>query len=156
MSKSIRCANGDWEAEERGRFSYIGDGIEGSDGREKCAQDVACTLLQDEYDDGSWGSKLGQVEKGRIVDSIAAHKGLINNMVQESLDHLVELQAEEEAIPDTERIGEYQVFVDRLQHMALSYMFYVKIETAAGQQVEGEPYLVQLEHRRDPAVLTED
>lgn len=151
MSKTIKVSNGDWDVDERGRSSYVGSEVEGSSGREKCAQDVACCLLQDTYEDNSWGSALGNIEKAHVLDSTSAHRSLIQTMVSESMERLITKQGQIEDLPDTERIKDYTVTVNKIASQALSYAFYLAVTTVAGEDVPLEnPYVIELEQVNDP------
>ena len=146
--KTLTVQNGDLYVDSRGRFDYCTD-------RHKCAQEVANVLLQDSYEDGSWGSNLGNVEKGRIVDTANAHRALISSMAHEAIDRLM-VKQDQSDLGDKEKIKEYSVVVDKFPNQSLRYLFFVSVTTVAGESIPGVPYSVQLEHRRDPELLLED
>lgn len=149
MSKTLRVANGDWYIDSRGRPAYIEE-------REKAAQDTACVLLQKLYADGSWGSELHRVEEGTIVDTINAHKALIQTLVSEAVERLMALQEQEEDIPDLEKIASYVVTVQRQVGRSLSYAYYLEIDTEGSDEPVTQTYVVEIEQVRDPDLINAD
>lgn len=157
MSKTIKVSNGDWSVDSRGRFSYVGDEDPNSDGREKVAQDLANVLSQEIYADRSWGSGLGTVEQNTILDTVNAHQGIISQLVHDAVLRLIAKQEAQTGLPDTERIRDYTVTVDRMPQKALSYFFYVQLRTVAGEKVPlNNPYVIELEQMADPALLNKE
>lgn len=143
MSKTIKVSNGDWAIDSRGRPIYI-------DEREKCAQDVAHVMLSELTDDATWGSELHKVEQGVIVDTVNAHKSLVQNLVTEAVERLITKQELEEDIPEEEKIASFNVTVERLPHQALSYAFFLSVLTEASDDPIEQPFVIELEHVRDP------
>lgn len=157
MSKTIRVANGDWDVDSRGRFAYVGAEDPNSEGREKVAQDIACVLTQDVYADKSWGSGLATVEQHAILDAMSAHQGIISQLVHDAMLRLMAHQEAQTGLPDTERIRDYTVVVDKVPHQSLSYFYYLQVRTVAGEDVPLEnPYIIELEQLADPNLLIEE
>lgn len=153
MSKTIKVSNGDLDVDARGRFSYIGEGVSGSSGREKCAQDLAAVLLQDLYADETWGSNLNLIEQGRVIDALNSHRARISMIVQDAVNRLMTLQDQDQDIPDTEKIKKFSVSVDRISGQQLSYVFLLSVETVSGDSVPLEPYVIELEQVSDPNLI---
>lgn len=143
MSKTLRVSNGDWAIDSRGRPTWIEE-------REKAAQDTANALLQDLTADGSWGSELGKIEQGAVIDTVTAHRSLVQTLVTEAMDRLLLYQDQDEDIPDLERIASFNVTVDRLTGQALSYAFYLEIVTEGADEPITKPFVIEIEHVRDP------
>lgn len=143
MSKTIRVSNGDWESDERGRFTYIED-------REKCAQDTACSLLQKLYANGLWGSELHRVEQGTVVDTVSAHKVLVETMVGEAVERLMAFQEQDDDISDLEKIRDFETTVARSASAALSYDYYLAVHTEGSNEPVTQAYTVEIEQVRDP------
>ena len=146
MSITIRVSNGDWYTDSRGRFIWISL-------REKVAQDVANAILQDLYSDGSWGSELNRAERSAIVDTISAHKALIQSLVSEAVDRLLVFQEQEEDIPDTEKIAEYTVIVERMPQKSLSYFYYLSVLTEGSDEPLKQTYVIDLQQVNDPILM---
>lgn len=140
MSKTTRVADGDLYVDSRGRFVWV-------TGREKCAQDIADFLLNDEH------SRLGRIEQGKIIDAVNAHRNLIGDIVHEAVDKLVSYQQEDAEIDELEQIDTYTVTVNNLPASTLDYLFLLDVTTEAGDAVSLEPFLVSLEHKRDPRLF---
>jgi hypothetical protein len=145
VSKTLRVANGDWAIDSRGRPVWIEE-------REKAAQDTANVLLQDLTDDGSWGSELGKIEQGAVIDTVTAHRSLVQTLVTEALERLLLLQEQAENIPDLEKIASYNVTVERLPQQSLSYAFYLDLYTEASDEPITKPFVIEIEHVRDPTL----
>jgi hypothetical protein len=143
VSKTLRVSNGDWAIESRGRPIWI-------DEREKAAQDAANVLLQDLTSDGSWGSELGKIEQGAVIDTVTAHRSLVQTLVTEAMDRLLLYQEQEEDISELEKIASYSVTVERLPHQSLSYAFYLSIQTEGSDEPITKPFVIEIEHVRDP------
>jgi len=145
VSKTLRVSNGDWAIDSRGRPIWI-------DEREKAAQDAANVLLQELTSDGSWGSELSKIEQGAVIDTVTAHRSLVQTLVTEAMDRLLLHQEQEEDIPDLEKIASFTVTVERLPHQALSYAFYLNIRTEGSDEPITKPFVIEIEHVRDPAL----
>lgn len=143
MSKTLRVANGDWDIDSRGRPIWVTE-------REKAAQDVANVLLQELTSDGAWGSELGKIEQGAVIDTVNAHRSLVQTLVTEAIERLLLFQEQEEDIPDLEKIASFTVTVERLPHQALSYAFYLSILTEGSNEPITKPFVIEIEHVRDP------
>lgn len=143
MSKTLRVANGDWFIDSRGNPVWATE-------REKAAQDVANVLLQDLTEDGSWGSELGKVEQGNVIDTVNAHRALVQTLVTEAIDRLILLQEQEEDIPELEKIDSFTVTVERIPQQALSYAFYLNVFTEGSEEPITKPFVIEIEHVRDP------
>ncbi len=96
MSQTLRVSNGDWDIDSRGNPVFI-------TGREKVAQDVANVLLQALNEDSTWGSELGKIEQGSIIDTVNAHKSMVQTLVTEAMERLILFQEQEEDISDEEK-----------------------------------------------------
>jgi hypothetical protein len=136
-------SNGDWAIDSRGRPVWI-------DEREKAAQDTANVLLQELTSDGSWGSELGKIEQGAVIDTVNAHRSLVQTLVTEAMERLMLYQEQDEDIPDLEKIASFNVTVERLPHQALSYAFYLDIYTEGADEPITKPFVIEIEHVRDP------
>jgi len=118
--------------------------------REKAAQDVANVLLQDLTSDGSWGSELSKIEQGAVIDTVTAHRALVQTLVTDAMERLMLYQEQDEYITDLERIASFNVTVERLPHQALSYAFYLDIYTEGFDEPVTKPFVIEIEHVRDP------
>jgi len=118
--------------------------------REKAAQDTANVLLQELTSDSSWGSELGKIEQGATIDAANAHKSLIQPLVTEAMNRLLLFQEQDDYITNLEKIASYTVTVERLQHQSLSYAFYLEIYTEGFDEPITQPFVVEIEHVRDP------
>jgi hypothetical protein len=145
VSKTLRVSNGDWAIDSRGRPIWAEE-------REKAAQDSANVLLQDLTSDGSWGSELGKIEQGAVIDTVNAHRSLVQTLVTEAMDRLLLYQEQEEDIPDLEKISSFTVTVERLPHQSLSYAFYLSIRTEGADEPITKPFVIEIEHVRDPSL----
>lgn len=143
MSKTLRVSNGDWAIDSRGRPIWVEE-------REKAAQDTANVLLQELTSDGSWGSELGKIEQGAVIDTVNAHRSLVQTLVTEAMDRLLLFQEQEEDIPDLEKIASFTVTVERLPQQSLSYAFYLNIKTEGADEPITKPFVIEIEHVRDP------
>jgi len=143
VSYTLRVSNGDWAIDSRGNAVSI-------TGREKVAQDLANVLLQDLNSDGTWGSELGKIEKGAIVDTVNAHKALVQTLVTDAIERLILIQEQEDDISAEEKIATFSVTVERLPHQTLSYAFFLSVQTEATDEPITKPFVIELEHVRDP------
>jgi hypothetical protein len=121
MSTTIRLAAGDYYVDSRGRFYYT------ESDREKCAQDVACTLLQDVYPDGRWGNQLNVRQSNSSIGARGIHKPVIQSDVSDSINRLIALQQQDRALGAAEEIDKFTITVSS-QPQDLHYAYVVEVQ----------------------------
>lgn len=124
MSYTLKCDDGDLMVDAAGRF-FIVQGIE------KCAQDVAESLLNNwDPEDITWfnGSEIYLIDADpRALDAISAEER-IRLAVEEAIERLIDLQDDDDYADVDEIISEIrELWVRKLG--GVSYGFFVKVVT---------------------------
>lgn len=130
MSITLKCDNGDLIVSTGGTFIFI-------NGLEKCAQDIAESLLN------SWdvdlvqyynGSELYRVAEDPETLTLISAEERIRLAVDDSIDRLIDLQEADDFVDEDEQIDEVRdLLVERVGFM--TYAFYLNVVTASEEQV---------------------
>lgn len=144
LSKTVKISDGDWADNEAGRFSYVED-------REKCAQDVANSLLQLYDETLGYGSFLPNLEQSSAtLGTTEFHKMRIHNEVSDTVDRLMTKQQVLDSITDEEKIDSFEVIVEHADLNRLAYNYFLSVKTVAGDDPLTKAYEIALGHRKDP------
>jgi hypothetical protein len=131
MSETIKMANGDIVLDSAGRTIVI-------DGPEKCAQDIAESLLNN-YDpqDPPYhnGSELYKLDEMTTTLASFGIPSTIESMVHDAIARLMDLQAQDAAITDEELISEIR-YIRVWQIGQLSWAFYAKCITNSYEKID--------------------
>jgi hypothetical protein len=151
VSKTIKVSNGDYNVSAAGRFSYVGDGVSGSDGREKASQDLANCLLQLYDPETGWGTYLSELSRsGAGIGTREQNKLRVHSEVSEGVERLMSLQSLDDYITEDEQIDKYSVIVEESDDSPLDYVYYLAAQTVAGDEPISKAFLVELGHVKDP------
>jgi hypothetical protein len=130
MSITLKCDNGDLIVSTGGTFIFI-------NGLEKCAQDIAESLLN------SWdvdlvqyynGSELYRIAEDPETLTLISAEERIRLAVDDSIDRLIDLQEADDFVDEDEQIDEVRdLLVERVGFM--TYAFYLNVVTASEEQV---------------------
>jgi hypothetical protein len=136
MSITLKCDDGDLMVSTGGTFIFI-------NGLEKCAQDVAESLLN------NWDVELAQYYNGSelyLIDEDPTSLALISTeerirvYVEDAVDRLMDLQASDDYADEDEVISEIrELIVERVGF--LTYGFYLAVVTESEDYVPQEFFI---------------